>query len=129
MVRDGVVAGTLAAPQIMRNARRVVETLRYPSHAGDLPDAEILAVAVDPSASGIGVGRALVEASQRDLERRGVSAAKVVAGSHNTAAIGLYRSCGFVEVERIQVHEGIESSVLVWRSRPASTATQDALGS
>ncbi len=114
VIRDGVVAGALAAPQILRNAPRVIETLRYPAHAGDLPEAEVLAVAVDASGAGRGVGRALVERSQHELERRGIAAAKVVAGSDNTAALALYRACGFEEVSRIQVHEGIESSVLVW---------------
>ncbi len=117
MVRDGVVAGTVAAPRIARSWRRVLETLRYPSHAGaeQLPPAEVLAVAVDPVVAGRGVGRALVEAAQRELERRGVHAAKVVAGADNPAALALYRACGFEEVERIEVHDGIESCVLVWR--------------
>jgi ribosomal protein S18 acetylase RimI-like enzyme len=128
MVRDGVVAGALAAPQLARNVRRVLETLRYPSHAGDLPAAEILAVAVDPTAAKQGVGRALVAASQAEMERRGITAAKVVAGSDNAAAIGLYRACGFEEVDRIEVHEGIESSVLVWRASERRRASQsDAL--
>ncbi len=118
VTRDGVVAGALAAPQIVRHARRVLETLRYPAHAGaDLPRAEILAVAVDPAVAGQGVGRALVERSQAEMARRGVAAAKVVAGCDNPAALALYRACGFEEVERIHVHAGIESSVLVWQGR------------
>ena len=122
VMRDGVVAGTLAAPQILRHAPRVFETLRYPSHAGALPRAEVLAVAVDPSAAGRGVGRALVERSQLELERRGITEAKVVAGSNNAAALALYRACGFEEVDRIHVHEGIESCVLVWRGRAEGIA-------
>jgi len=116
VMRDGIVAGALAAPQLARHARRVVETLRYPSQEGMLPSAEILAVAVDPSVAGRGVGRALVERSQDELKRRRITAAKVVAGSHNTAALALYRACGFEEVTRIHVHQGIESSVLVWKA-------------
>ena len=117
MVHDGLLAGAIAAPQILRNARRVFETLRYTTHdGGEVPKPEILSVAVDASVAGRGVGRALVERSQAEMVRRGVPAAKVVAGSDNAAALGLYRACGFEEVARIQVHAGIESSVLVWQA-------------
>src|SRR5436309_1784719 len=46
VLRDGAVAGTLAAPHIVRNARKVMETLRYGAHddGAALPDPEILAV-------------------------------------------------------------------------------------
>ncbi|HEY1737335.1 MAG TPA: GNAT family N-acetyltransferase, partial [Acidimicrobiia bacterium] len=117
MTHDGLLAGALAAPQIVRNARRVFETLRYTTHdGGELPKPEILSVAVDASVAGQGVGRALVERSQAEMVRRGVPAAKVVAGSDNAAALALYRACGFEEVARIQVHAGVESSVLVWEA-------------
>jgi ribosomal protein S18 acetylase RimI-like enzyme len=117
MTHDGLLAGALAAPQIVRNARRVFETLRYTTHdGGELPKPEILSVAVDASVAGRGVGRALVERSQAEMVRRGVPAAKVVAGSDNAAALGLYRACGFEEAARIQVHAGIQSSILVWQA-------------
>ena len=114
IVRDGVAAGIAAAPKLVRSWRRVLETLRYPSHASSLPAPEVLSVAVDTSAAGRGVGRALLASAQRELERREVQAVKVVAGSHNTAAMALYRSAGFREVETIEVHAGVQSTVLVW---------------
>ena len=74
VLRDGVMAGVGAAPQLLRSWRRVLETLRYPDSTGDLPEAEILAVAVDAGLSGRGVGRELVAACQAELDvwwRRG----------------------------------------------------------
>ena len=114
IVRDGVIAGLQAAPTVLRSWRRVLETLRYPSHSGDLPDAEVLAVAVAAAASGRGIGGAVLAASKSELVARSVKAVKVVAGSHNEGALALYRSGGFRVVEEIEVHEGVRSSVLVW---------------
>ena len=113
---DGLRAGFFAAPKLLRSWRRVLETLRYPTHTGDLPDPEVLAVAVAESVAGRGVGRALLASAQRELEYRRVDAVKVVAGTHNIAAVALYRAAGFVEMQRIEVHEGVMSSVLVWRA-------------
>lgn len=114
--RDGVPAALSAAPRLVRSWRRVLETLRYPARTVGLPEAEILAVAVDSSCSRSGLGRTLVDATLVELERQGVDAVRVVAGADNTAAINLYRRCGFVVAARTAVHEGTASEVLVWRS-------------
>jgi ribosomal protein S18 acetylase RimI-like enzyme len=116
-LRDGLVAGAAAAPQLLRSWRRVLETVRYPAHeAADLPDAEILAVAVEESAGGRGLGKQVVDAGTRRLAELGEDAVKVVAGSDNVAALRLYESCGFTPRARIEVHEGVSSEVLVWNS-------------
>jgi ribosomal protein S18 acetylase RimI-like enzyme len=120
-LHDGVVAGAMAAPQLLRSWRRVLETLRYPGRDGeDLPAAEILAVAVDAAAGGRGVGSRLVEAATARLAARGVTEVKVVTGSDNVAALKLYERCGFVPRARIEVHEGTSSEVLVWSSSSRS---------
>jgi ribosomal protein S18 acetylase RimI-like enzyme len=119
VVRDGVVAGLRSAPRILRSLPRVIETLRYPGaeDAADLPEAEVLAVAVDASCSGRGIGRAVVEAALAEFDRRRTPAVKVVAGGDNDAALGLYRATGFSDAARLEVHAGTESVVLV-RSAP-----------
>jgi ribosomal protein S18 acetylase RimI-like enzyme len=116
LARDGWRAGLVAAPRLIRSLRKVVETLRYPSAAGALPDAEVLAVAVDAARAGQGVGRRLVEAATEEFRARGVREAKVVAGAGNGAALRLYERCGFVPRRRIAVHHGDPSEVLVWPS-------------
>jgi ribosomal protein S18 acetylase RimI-like enzyme len=50
-----------------------------------------------------------------DLNQRGVPAVKVTVGSENESAIGAYRKMGFKDTERIQVHAGESSEILVWR--------------
>jgi len=115
--RDGLVAGVVAAPRLVRSWRRVLETLRYPAaERADLPAAEILAVAVDADAAGRGIGRAVVDAATRRLADRGENAIKVVAGSDNVAALRLYESCGYRVRAHVEVHEGVSSEVLVWNS-------------
>jgi ribosomal protein S18 acetylase RimI-like enzyme len=120
-LHDGLVAGAMAAPQLLRSWRRVVETLRYPGQEStDLPAAEILAVAVDAEAGGRGVGRRVVDATTALLAARGVAEVKVVTGSGNVAALRLYERCGFAPRARIEVHEGTSSEVLVWSSSSRS---------
>jgi ribosomal protein S18 acetylase RimI-like enzyme len=114
LVRDGVVAGTVAAPRLLRRWRAALETLRYPSGHGELPRAEVLAVAVAPGFRGQGVGRALVCAVNEELTRRGVAGARVVCAAANTAALRLYRSSGFRPASQIRVHAGTTSEVLTW---------------
>jgi ribosomal protein S18 acetylase RimI-like enzyme len=60
------------------------------------------------------VGRALVEAITTEFARRGVTAARVVAGAQNEAALGLYRACGFRHAATAEVHRGTASQVLTW---------------
>jgi len=114
LIRDGLIAGARAAPRLLRSVPRVVETLRYPTGTAELPDAEILAVAVGTDAGGRGIGRALVGAAVEEFRRAGITSAKVVTTAENRAALAMYRACGFVSTAPIEVHEGRASEVLVW---------------
>lgn len=113
-VRDGVVAGIVAAPRLLKGWRKVRETLRYPAATTDLPPAEVLSVAVAPEARGRGVGRALLAEATAELTRRGVDGARVVTAATNDPALALYRAAGFREAERLEVHAGTASTVLTW---------------
>jgi ribosomal protein S18 acetylase RimI-like enzyme len=116
---DGIAAGLRAAPRLLRSWRRVLETLRYPGSDTDLPAAEILAVVVDAPARGKGIGRALVDAATAGLLARGVERVKVVVGAENAVARQMYAACGFTVADRIELHEGAVSEVLVWNSSSA----------
>jgi ribosomal protein S18 acetylase RimI-like enzyme len=113
-VHDGVAAGLRALPRIVRSSRRVYETLRYPSGGTDLPEAELLAIAVAPDVRGRGIGSALVEAFTAELRRRGVEGARVVVAAGNERAVRVYEACGFKPATRIEVHKGTPSQVLTW---------------
>lgn len=116
LVRRGAAATVNAAPRLIASWRRVLETLRYPSTAEEMPAAEILAVAVDPTVARQGLGARLLSATLTELEARDATEVKVVAGSHNRAALSMYEQAGFVRRASITVHTGTTSEVLVWSS-------------
>jgi len=113
MVRDGLVAGVRSAPRLARSLPHVLETLRYPASTDELPDAEILAVVTDAGAASRGWGALVVHETLHELERRGCSSVKVVAGASNTAALRLYERCGFAPTQQIEIHAAVRSQVLV----------------
>ncbi len=125
--RDGLVAAVPALGHLVVHWRRVVETLRHGSSdgTGTGRGAELLAIAVDRSAEGRGVGRTLVTAFLGELAERAVDAAHVVVGADNQAAVALYRRSGFEAVERFELHPGTESLLLQW-DRPGPTGPRPA---
>jgi ribosomal protein S18 acetylase RimI-like enzyme len=114
LLRDGISAGFVAAPKILRSAKHVWETLRYPGTTAELPAAEVLSVATAADAGGRGYGRSTVDAVTAELARRGALAVKVTFGADNAAALALYTACDFVPAARVEVHDGTVSEVLVW---------------
>jgi ribosomal protein S18 acetylase RimI-like enzyme len=113
---DGVVAGLLASPRILRGLRSVVETLRYGMRKDEtLPKAEILAVAVRDDALGRGVGTQLLESALGELSRRGIDAVRVVTAVANEPALRTYERVGFERRGITYVHSDVAQVVLVWR--------------
>jgi ribosomal protein S18 acetylase RimI-like enzyme len=74
--------------------------LRYarPTHR---PHADLEKLAVDAAVQGRGAGRALTAALIDDARRAGIEVLTLDARGDNTAALGLYRSLGFVEYGRL----------------------------
>jgi ribosomal protein S18 acetylase RimI-like enzyme len=112
----GLRAGLAALPRLVlpSNFRRAWETFRYGQDKVEVP-AELLSMVVAPRARGRGMSVMLGARLLDDLSQRGVLGVKVVVGSDNETALGAYRKMGFKDTERIQVHEGESSEVLVWR--------------
>jgi glycosyltransferase involved in cell wall biosynthesis/ribosomal protein S18 acetylase RimI-like enzyme len=115
LVHRGVLAGLAAAPALIHPdvRARARETASYPRATGGLPDAEILAIAVEPEARAEGVGRSLTEVALRGLARRGVAECKVVVGADNDGANRFYERVGFRPVTAISLHAGSPSNVWV----------------
>ncbi len=113
--RHGWRAGLAALPRLVRpsNLRRAWETFRYGQDQVEVP-AELLSMVVAPRARGRGLSLMLGARLLDELSQRGVPAVKVVVGSENETALGAYRKMGFKDAERIQVHAGETSEVLVW---------------
>jgi GNAT superfamily N-acetyltransferase len=114
LIRDGIPSMLLAAPHARQAWRRVLETLKYPSATGDLPAAEVLAVATDLGHGGRGYGATTVHALTAELAGRGCDAVKVTVGGGNEVAMRMYRACGFLPAGQINVHGERRSEVLTW---------------
>jgi ribosomal protein S18 acetylase RimI-like enzyme len=118
LLRDGVVAGIVAAPHLARAVPKLVETLRYgandaqPGQPIAGTETELLSLAVAPEARRRGVGALLVDSFHSAARDSGSVSARVVVGATNDAAIRLYQSGGFVEAERFELHAGTESLLL-----------------
>lgn len=117
VMRDGVAAAVACGGRLLRSPGRVIETLRHGS--GETGDgAELLAVAVDPSARGRGAGTLLVEGFLTEIRGHRQEAAHVVLAADNEAATALYRRAGFQTVERFEMHHGTESLLMQWPAPP-----------
>lgn len=86
--------------------KEVLDTYRYPAkqQTQDLPAAEILSIAVAPSAGRTGVGRKLLEEALHQAANDGVAEIKVVAGAQLEAANRFYTACGFERRGQIVQH-------------------------
>lgn len=117
LLRDGAATALACGGRLLRSWRRVMETLRHGT-GGAVSGAELLAIAVDPTAQGRGAGTLLVEGFLSEIGRRGQRAAYVVVAEHNKTAVALYQRHGFHMVERFELHTGTPSLVMQWASDP-----------
>lgn len=113
--RRALQAGLAAAPRLLRPdvARRALETARYPARADGLPDAELLAIAVDRAWRRQGLGERLARGVVEGLGQLGASELKVVVGADNQAANRFYARVGFRPAGQVWVHDGRASNVWV----------------
>jgi ribosomal protein S18 acetylase RimI-like enzyme len=120
LLRDGVAATIAAGRGIARAPRSAWETLRYGLRGSDDvgaargAGAEILATGVSADWAGRGIGTALVREAIEELERRGVTSARVVTAVGNVAAVRAYERGGLHSCGRDEVHRGVTQELLVW---------------
>jgi len=94
--------------------KKIVETLRYPLKNGDLPQAELLSIAISKKARGKGVAVRLFDSFKEEMERRRVKQFKVTVGSENLIANRFYKKVGFKLIAQREVHAGEKSNVWVY---------------
>ncbi len=68
--------------------------------------AEVISIAVDPACRGMGLGKALMSRTLRDLERRGARRAGLMVRASDAAAISFYSGFGFRPVRRVADYYG-----------------------
>jgi len=119
ILRDGLSAAWSAAPRILQGWRRVLETLRHGAPDDSDGDGrgrgiELLAIAVDPSHQGRGIGGDLVDAFLERVREDGAGCAYVVVEASNATAVGLYRRAGFMPTSEFELHAGTRSLLMQW---------------
>src|SRR5665213_2187601 len=121
VLRDGLAAAFDALGPLLRGWRRAFETLRHGSSdgAGAGRGVELLAIAVDPSHRGRGIGEELVAAFLRQAAASHAHAAYVVVAADNVRAVGLYRRAGFVGGDEFELHAGTTSLLMQWDEKPS----------
>jgi len=107
LLRRGWLLGLLAVPSLVHpaNIRHIIETLRYPreqeaDHAEKAEtthqEAELLSIAVNPEARGLGLGRKLVQILEQSLrERQYRGAYRVVTSAADPQSNAFYLGVGF----------------------------------
>ncbi|HLX86997.1 MAG TPA: GNAT family N-acetyltransferase [Acidimicrobiales bacterium] len=125
--RDGLRVLAGSPWRLVTSWRRVVETLRHGrTDTGPPADGELLAIAVDPTQRGRGIGAELVHALLGEMARRGAVSVDVVVGADNAAAIALYTSTGFAPLRRFELHAGTESLTLRHTAMASSPGAEGA---
>ena len=91
----------------------------YLAYSQVLDEASIQDVAIDPQCQGAGLGKRLLQASLEDMRSHGAAICLLEVRASNTAAIALYRSCGFqLDGERRNYYpaeQGRENALLMSR--------------
>ncbi len=97
--------------------KKVWEVVRYPTgeeHEG-LPGSEILNFCVSGSSQGKGVGSRLFAESERQYRERGIPEIRIVTGSEQLSAQKFYERRGAELVGTLEVHDGHESRMYVYK--------------
>ena len=103
-------------PQIFsfRKVKGILEAFLYPSRNSDLPQAELLMIAVRREFQGRGIARSILEAFIVQMKKRGVKKFRVMVGKDLRVAVRLYESLGFRFVKEISVHSKEQSLIYVY---------------
>ena len=105
-----VIIAIIKKPTLIKG---IFETLSYEKEVPNLPNAELISVAVDEEHLGKGVSSDLMKAFFDEMKKRGIEKVKVTVGADNVRANEYYKRWGFVKVAVFQLHKGIDSNIYV----------------
>lgn len=98
----------------LKTIKKICETLFYPGKVEnpDLPQAELLAIAVSQTERGKGIAKELIFHGLQESGKMGIGKVKVLVADFNKPANRLYQKTGFELACQIESH-GIESNIYV----------------
>ena len=102
-----------------RKMVKAFETIIYPhrNHSGNLPQAELLDLAVSTEYHGKGVAQGLFSNFEKECRNRGVNAFKIPTGESLKRAHRFYENMGAVKAGAFELHRGVLTVVYVYRIR------------
>lgn len=100
----------LLLPRIF-DIKKIFETLFYPKKENNLPQAELLTIAVKKEFQKQGLAGQMLELFVKEAGKRGLKNFKVLVGSSLLSAIKFYEKNGFKLQKEVQVH-GKEKSLI-----------------
>lgn len=112
--------GCTLLPSLLRPRRllRILEILRYSrGHIlpADLPDAELLSIAVDPACRGQQVAEQLYRRLEDHFRGAGIASFRIIVGEPLAPAHRFYQRMGAIALGTVEVHEGERSIVYLQR--------------
>ncbi len=117
VARNPLRSAIFLLPVIFRKGmiRKLSETYRYNRALPpmQLPDPELLSIAVRPGDQSGGIGRMLLEELMDAFARKDIRAFKVIAGEELESANRFYRKNGFVPLAAACVHKGERSNIFI----------------
>ena len=118
MLRHPLRLGLALLPSALSPKRvlRILEILRYSQRqnlGADLPDAELLSIAVDPGFRGQQLADGLYHRLEEHFRRSGIASFKIIVGDALAAAHRFYRRMGAQPAAETEVHKGASSTVYI----------------
>ena len=96
------------------NFKKIFETLKYSQENQDLPQAELLSIAVVKKYQGRGVAQKLFEKFFKEMQKLKVKKFKVVVSENLTSAIGFYAKMGFKYHSSVSIHQNKLSKIYIY---------------
>jgi len=108
LFKKGFKFGLIIAKQIFsfRVLKKIFDNIFYPSKMKtlNLPDAELLSIAVSQQGQGKGIAKKLIKFGFRECAKRNIGQIKVLVAANNEPANNLYQKCGFELKTQIDNH-------------------------
>lgn len=103
-------------PKILNFAfiKKIFETLLYPQKESNLPEAELLTIAVKNEFQGKGVAGKMIQMFIQEAKNRSIKEFKVLVGEDLAGAIKFYEKNGFKFVKEVIVHNNKKSRIYIY---------------
>lgn len=106
-------AALILLPKLL-SFKKILESLFYPTREKNLPQAELLTIAVKKSFQGQGIASELLQRFIAEMKNKGVGQFKVLVGKELDAANRFYEKNGFKYFSDVSIHGNEKSSIYIY---------------